>query len=304
MANEIRQFLRDHGISEVEAIIPDMAGIARGKIMPAEKFAEDEGMRLPGEHLPADGDRRLSARHRQGDEPGRDRHHPQGRRQDRAARALGGRAHRAGDPRLLLLRRPARRHGAARRAAPHPRDVREPRLGAGGGAGARVLPGRAQHRRGLSTQAAGGPFRPRRARPPELQHRGGQRVRSAVRRHVPVLRGPGHRDRHADPRGRRRADGDQPAARQCARSRRPGLPLQAHRARSGAAPQDVRHVHGQAACQGARQRHAHPPEHRRHQDEEEHLLAIPTARRRRCSSRTSPACRSTCRPRWRCWRRT
>jgi len=47
MANEIRQFLRDHGISEVEAIIPDMAGIARGKIMPAEKFAEDEGMRLP-----------------------------------------------------------------------------------------------------------------------------------------------------------------------------------------------------------------------------------------------------------------
>ena len=47
MASEIQQFFRDHGISEVEAIIPDMAGIARGKIMPAEKFAEDEGMRLP-----------------------------------------------------------------------------------------------------------------------------------------------------------------------------------------------------------------------------------------------------------------
>jgi len=47
MASEIQQFLRDHGISEVEAIIPDMAGIARGKVMPAEKFAEDEGMRLP-----------------------------------------------------------------------------------------------------------------------------------------------------------------------------------------------------------------------------------------------------------------
>jgi glutamine synthetase len=47
MASEIRQFFRDHGIAEVEAIIPDMAGIARGKIMPAEKFAEDEGMRLP-----------------------------------------------------------------------------------------------------------------------------------------------------------------------------------------------------------------------------------------------------------------
>jgi glutamine synthetase len=47
MASELQQFFRDHGIAEVEAIIPDMAGIARGKIMPAEKFAEDAGLRLP-----------------------------------------------------------------------------------------------------------------------------------------------------------------------------------------------------------------------------------------------------------------
>jgi glutamine synthetase len=47
MTSDIHQFFRERGISEVEAIIPDMAGIARGKIMPAEKFAEDEGMRLP-----------------------------------------------------------------------------------------------------------------------------------------------------------------------------------------------------------------------------------------------------------------
>ncbi len=47
MPSDIQQFFRDHGISEVEAIIPDMAGIARGKVMPATKFAEDEGMRLP-----------------------------------------------------------------------------------------------------------------------------------------------------------------------------------------------------------------------------------------------------------------
>src|SRR4030088_795845 len=51
MVSEIRQFFRDHGISEVEAIIPDMAGIARGKIMPSEKFAEDGGMRLPASVL-------------------------------------------------------------------------------------------------------------------------------------------------------------------------------------------------------------------------------------------------------------
>jgi glutamine synthetase len=47
MTSEIQTFFREHGISEVEAIIPDMAGIARGKIMPAAKFAEDGGMRLP-----------------------------------------------------------------------------------------------------------------------------------------------------------------------------------------------------------------------------------------------------------------
>ena len=47
MSTPIRQFFKEHGISEVEAVVPDMAGIARGKIMPAEKFTTDEGMKLP-----------------------------------------------------------------------------------------------------------------------------------------------------------------------------------------------------------------------------------------------------------------
>ncbi len=47
MASTIQQFFKEHGIGDVEAIVPDMAGVARGKIMPAEKFAEEEGMRLP-----------------------------------------------------------------------------------------------------------------------------------------------------------------------------------------------------------------------------------------------------------------
>ena len=47
MSTPIQQFFKEHGISEVEAVVPDMAGIARGKVMPAAKFAEDEGMRLP-----------------------------------------------------------------------------------------------------------------------------------------------------------------------------------------------------------------------------------------------------------------
>jgi len=43
----IKQFCKEHGISEIEAVIPDMAGVHRGKIMPAAKYAEEEGMRLP-----------------------------------------------------------------------------------------------------------------------------------------------------------------------------------------------------------------------------------------------------------------
>jgi len=40
-------WLTEHKISEVEAIIPDQAGIARGKFMPAKTFAAQGGMRLP-----------------------------------------------------------------------------------------------------------------------------------------------------------------------------------------------------------------------------------------------------------------
>ena len=47
-------------------------------------------------------------------------------------------------------------------------------------------------------------------------------------------------------------------------ARRPGVPVQAHGARGGVAPQDVRDVHGQADGARAGQRDAHPPEHRRH----------------------------------------
>ena len=42
--NEIKEWLDKHGISEVECIVPDMAGTPRGKIMPAAKFAEEQGM--------------------------------------------------------------------------------------------------------------------------------------------------------------------------------------------------------------------------------------------------------------------
>jgi len=43
-------FLRDHRIDEVECLVPDLAGIARGKILPAEKFLKgmrEQGLRIP-----------------------------------------------------------------------------------------------------------------------------------------------------------------------------------------------------------------------------------------------------------------
>ena len=43
----IDEFLKKHHITEIEAIIPDMAGTARGKIIPRSKFESGESMRLP-----------------------------------------------------------------------------------------------------------------------------------------------------------------------------------------------------------------------------------------------------------------
>jgi len=48
MAN-VEEFLREHRIEEVECLVPDMAGIARGKIVPAQKFLKgmrNEGLRI------------------------------------------------------------------------------------------------------------------------------------------------------------------------------------------------------------------------------------------------------------------
>ncbi|MBI2235788.1 MAG: glutamine synthetase [Magnetospirillum sp.] len=44
------EWIRAHGITEVECLVPDMSGVARGKIVPAHKFvsiAENRGLRLP-----------------------------------------------------------------------------------------------------------------------------------------------------------------------------------------------------------------------------------------------------------------
>jgi glutamine synthetase len=40
-------WIKEHNITEIECLVPDMSGIARGKIIPANKFSADQGMRLP-----------------------------------------------------------------------------------------------------------------------------------------------------------------------------------------------------------------------------------------------------------------
>jgi len=46
---KIDAWLSEQNIDEVEALVPDMAGVARGKLMPARKYQEEKGLRLPEE---------------------------------------------------------------------------------------------------------------------------------------------------------------------------------------------------------------------------------------------------------------
>ena len=44
---ELETWLNDRRVTEIECLVPDLTGVARGKILPREKFTEDRGMRLP-----------------------------------------------------------------------------------------------------------------------------------------------------------------------------------------------------------------------------------------------------------------
>ena len=45
--SELEQWLNERHVTEIECLVPDLTGVARGKILPREKFTEDRGMRLP-----------------------------------------------------------------------------------------------------------------------------------------------------------------------------------------------------------------------------------------------------------------
>jgi glutamine synthetase len=46
MHEHLQQFIRAHNIHEVECVIPDMTGVARGKIVPKDLFLAEESMKM------------------------------------------------------------------------------------------------------------------------------------------------------------------------------------------------------------------------------------------------------------------
>ena len=44
---DMDRWLTDNNITEIECLVPDLTGVARGKILPREKFSTERAMRLP-----------------------------------------------------------------------------------------------------------------------------------------------------------------------------------------------------------------------------------------------------------------
>ncbi len=44
---DLEQWFNEHGVTEIECLVPDLTGVARGKILPRSRFTEERGMRLP-----------------------------------------------------------------------------------------------------------------------------------------------------------------------------------------------------------------------------------------------------------------
>jgi glutamine synthetase len=51
MSTKLTTWIADHGVTEIECIVPDMNGVQRGKVLPARKFlsgVKDGSLRIPG----------------------------------------------------------------------------------------------------------------------------------------------------------------------------------------------------------------------------------------------------------------
>ena len=259
-AAEARAWAASRGITEVECLVPDLAGVPRGKIMPAAKFFEDTSMALPssifmqtisGEYPeededfrydPSDGDIELRPDFTTmtlvpwAPEPTAQVIHDAVFHDGRSVEIA---------PRQVLQRIVSlyREHGWVPVVAPElefylvkrntdPDYPLEPPIGRSGRSEA--------GRRSYSISAVNefdDVFEDIYAFA-EAQDAGG---------------------RHPHPRGGRGADGDQPSPRRPGDAGRPGFPPEADDPRGGPGARHLRHLHGQADRPRAGQRHAHPP---------------------------------------------
>jgi glutamine synthetase len=44
---DMDRWLTERNVTEIECLVPDLTGVARGKILPREKFTTERAMRLP-----------------------------------------------------------------------------------------------------------------------------------------------------------------------------------------------------------------------------------------------------------------
>ena len=61
---DMDRWLTENNITEIECLVPDLTGVARGKILPREKFSTDRAMRLPRGCFGCNGDWRIAKRPR------------------------------------------------------------------------------------------------------------------------------------------------------------------------------------------------------------------------------------------------
>jgi hypothetical protein len=272
------EWLRVRGIEDIECITPDFAGVARGKMMPSSKFTSNTSLSLPsavfrhtisGEYPeetgdfrydPLDGDLKLM--------PDLSTLSVVPWETDPTAQVICDMVTTKGDPVSYTPRNVLKKvvelyteRGWKPVVAP---EIEFYLVAQSDDPDYPLKPPR-------------GPLGPDDHRRAVLLDRRRQRVRRAGRRHLRFLRQAGAGDRHADPRGRPGAAGDQPAPRRPGGACRPGVPVQAHDPRGGDQARHVRHLHGQADAAICRIGDAYPPVGGRRQDRQEHLLQ---ARRR------------------------
>jgi hypothetical protein len=204
-------YLEGRPIDEVECIVADLAGVARGKAMPGSKFASQSHFYLPNsiffQTITGDWAEVMEDGYTEPDmilTPDYSTASPAPWTADWTLQVIHDIAAQDGTPVPFAPRNVLKRVVSLYEARG---------LAARGRARDGVLPRRAQHRPRARDRAPHGPLGPARRRAAGLFHERGRRIRPHHRRHLRFRRGAGARDRRHPARGRRRADRAEPPPR-------------------------------------------------------------------------------------------